>query len=254
YAAAAVINIGIPDTGARYPNRLKEPSKLVGDFIHAFKVLWGDKLAQIALWVTTLLWGAAVTLQLLVLKWAAANLGLSLSKAAVLQGVTGLGIAIGASAAAAWVPLRSSLKVLPIGVVAGAVAIGMAFYNKDLFPAGSGVQIGPLFAPLYILGAYPLMILLGALSGFFIVPMNAMLQHRGATLLSAGASIAVQNFNQNLAVLSMLGAYALLLTTNLPVEWIIVVFGVLICLMMWLAMRRHARNERTVDLGALVEE
>jgi hypothetical protein len=130
----------------------------------------------------------------------------------------------------------------------------MAFYNKDLFPAGSGVQIGPLFAPLYILGAYPLMILLGALSGFFIVPMNAILQHRGATLLSAGASIAVQNFNQNLAVLSMLGAYALLLTTNLPVEWIIVVFGVFICLMMWLAMRRHARNERTVDLGALVEE
>src|SRR5471032_66014 len=254
YAAAAVINIGIPDTGARYPNRLKEPSKLVGDFIHAFKVLWGDKLAQIALWVTTLLWGAAVTRHVLVLKWAAANLGLSLSKAAVLQGVTGLGIAIGASAAAAWVPLRSSLKVLPIGVVTGAVAVGMAFYNKDLFPAGSGVHIGPLFAPLYILGAYPLMILLGALSGFFIVPMNSILQHRGATLLSAGASIAVQNFNQNLAVLSMLGAYALLLTTNLPVEWIIVVFGVFICVMMWLAMRRHARNERTVDLGALVEE
>jgi MFS family permease len=254
YAAAAVINIGIPDTGARYPNRLKEPSKLMGDFSHAFKVLWGDKLAQIALWVTTLLWGAAVTLQLLVLKWADANLGLSLSKAAVLQGVTGLGIAIGAGAAAAWVPLRSSLKVLPVGLLTGAVAICMAFYNKDLFPAGSGVQIGPLFAPLYILGAYPLMILLGALSGFFIVPMNAILQHRGATLLSAGASIAVQNFNQNLAVLSMLGAYALLLTTRLPVEWIIVVFGVFICLLMGLAMRRHARNERTVDLRGLVEE
>jgi MFS family permease len=245
YAAAAVINIGIPDTGARYPNRLKEPSKLVGDFTHAFKVLWGDKLAQIALWVTTLLWGAAVTLQLLVLKWADANLGLSLSKAAVLQGVTGLGIAIGAGAAAAWVPLRSSLKVLPVGLVTGAVAICMAFYNKDLFPVDSNVQIGPLFAPLYILGAYPL---------FFIVPMNAILQHRGATLLSAGASIAVQNFNQNLAVLSMLGAYALLLTTKLPVEWIIVVFGGFICLMMGLAMRRHSRNERTVDLGSLVEE
>jgi hypothetical protein len=254
YAAAAVINIGIPDTGARYPNRLKEPSRLVGDFTHAFKVLWVDKLAQIALWVTTLLWGAAVTLQLLVLKWAGANLGLSLSKAAVLQGVTGLGIAIGASTAATWVPLKSSLKVLPIGVVTGLVAIGMAFYNKDLFPAGSGIHIGPLFVPLYILGAYPLMILLGTLSGFFIVPMNAILQHRGATLLTAGASIAVQNFNQNLAVLSMLGAYALLLTTQLPVEWIIVVFGAFISAMMALAMRQHARNERQVDLGSLVEE
>jgi MFS transporter, LPLT family, lysophospholipid transporter len=253
YAAAAVINIGIPDTGARYANRLKEPSKLIGDFRHAFNVLWHDKLAQVALWVTTLLWGAAVTLQLLVLKWADANLGLSLSKAAVLQGVTGLGIAIGASAAAAWVPLRSSLKVLPIGVVTGLVAIGMAFYNKDLFPAGSGVHLGPLFMPLYILMAYPLMILLGALSGFFIVPMNAILQHRGATLLSAGASIAVQNFNQNLAVLSMLGAYALLLTTRLPVEWIIVVFGVFISIMMGLAMRRHAQNGRQADVLALAE-
>jgi MFS transporter, LPLT family, lysophospholipid transporter len=254
YAAAAVINIGIPDTGVRYPNRLKEPSKLVGDFTHAFKVLWGDKLAQIALWVTTLLWGAAVTLQLLVLKWANANLGLSLSKAAVLQGVTGLGIAIGAGAAATWVPLKSSLKVLPIGMVTGLVAVGMAFYNKDLFPTGSGIHLGPLFAPLYIVGAYPLMILLGTLSGFFIVPMNAILQHRGATLLTAGASIAVQNFNQNLAVLSMLGAYALLLTTRLPVEWIIVLFGAFISAMMGLAMRQHARNERQVDLRTLVEE
>jgi MFS transporter, LPLT family, lysophospholipid transporter len=116
------------------------------------------------------------------------------------------------------------------------------------------VHLGPLFAPLYILMAYPLMIVLGTLSGFFIVPMNAMLQHRGATLLSAGASIAVQNFNQNLAVLSMLGTYALLLTTKLPVEWIIVVFGVFICLMMGLAMRHHARNERQISLLSLVNE
>jgi MFS family permease len=254
YAAAAVINVGIPDTGARYPNRLAEPTKLVGDFSHCFRVLWSDRLAQIALWVTTLLWGAAVTLQLLVLKWADANLGLSLSKAAVLQGVTGVGIAIGAGAAAAFIPLRQSLKVLPVGVVTGAVAVAMAFYNKDLFPAGAGVHLGQLFAPAYILMAYPLMILLGSLSGFFIVPMNAILQHRGATLLSAGHSIAVQNFNQNLAVLAMLGSYALLLTANVPVQWIIVIFGLFVCLMMWLTMRRYSHNERQNDLGALVEE
>ena len=243
-----------PIPGARYPNLLNQPTRLVHDFSHCFKVLWKDKLAQIALWVTTLLWGAAVTLQLLVLKWADANLGLTLSKAAVLQGVTGIGIALGAAAASAWIVLRQSLKVLPVGVLIGAVSVAMAFYNKDLFPAGSGVQIGPLFAPAYILMAYPLMIALGGLSGFFIVPMNAILQHRGATLLSAGHSIAVQNFNQNLAVLAMLGAYALLLTTKVPVQWIIVVFGLFVCLMMALAMRRHTQNERETDLGALVEE
>jgi MFS transporter, LPLT family, lysophospholipid transporter len=254
YASAAAINAFIPDTGARYPNLLTEPTRLVHDFSHCFKVLWKDKLAQIALWVTTLLWGAAVTLQLLVLKWADANLGLSLSKAAVLQGVTGIGIAIGATAASAWIVLRQSLKVLPVGVLIGAVSVAMAFYNKDLFPAGSGVHIGPVFAPSYILMAYPLMIILGSLSGFFIVPMNAILQHRGATLLSAGHSIAVQNFNQNIAVLLMLGAYALLLTTKVPVQWIIVIFGLFVCVMMALAMRRHAQNEREVDLRALVEE
>ena len=254
YAIAAAINIFIPDTGARYPNLLGEPKKLIGDFYHCFNVLWADKLAQIALWVTTLMWGGAVTLQLLVLKWANVNLGLSLSKAAVMQGVTGLGIAVGAAAAAALIPLRSSLRVLPVGILTGAVAIAVAFYNKDLFPAGAGIRIGSYVAPIYILLAYPLMILLGALSGFFIVPMNAILQHRGATLLSAGHSIAVQNFNQNLAVLLMLGIYALLLTAKMPAQWIIVVFGSFITFMMWLAKRRSAVNERTVDMRALVEE
>ncbi|MBB5401590.1 lysophospholipid transporter LplT [Paraburkholderia youngii] len=254
YAIAAAINIFIPDTGARYPNRLTEPSKLLGDFHHCFRVLWADKLAQIALWVTTLMWGAAVTMQLLVLKWANVNLGLSLSKAAVMQGVTGVGIAIGAAGAAALIPLRDSLKVLPVGVLTGAVAIAMAFYNKNLFPPGAGLRFGTHVAPYYILLAYPLMIVLGGLSGFFIVPMNAVLQHRGATLLSAGHSIAVQNFNQNLAVLLMLGVYALLLTAKMPAQWIIVVFGSFITLLMWLAKRRSATNERRVDMRAMIEE
>ncbi|MFL6642310.1 MAG: lysophospholipid transporter LplT, partial [Paraburkholderia graminis] len=77
---------------------------------------------------------------------------------------------------------------------------------------------------------------------------------RGATLLSAGHSIAVQNFNQNLAVLLMLGAYALLLTAKMPAQWIIVVFGVFITFMMWLAKRRSAVNERSANMHALLEE
>jgi hypothetical protein len=254
YAIAALINVGIPDTGARYPNRLKEPAALVGGFVHCFNTLWADRLAQIALWVTTLMWGAAVTLQLLVLRWADANLGLSLSKAAVMQGMAGLGIALGAGAAAAWVPLRASLRVLPVGVASGVVAIAMAFYNKALFPAGAAMHVGAYALPLYLLLSYPLMVLLGSLAGFFIVPMNALLQHRGATLLTAGHSIAVQNFNQNIAVLLMLGAYALLLTAKMPVQWIIVLFGVFVSGMIGLAMRRSAANARAVNLRALIDE
>ena len=256
YAAAAVDQ----RRHSGHRRALSEPARpnrrsSIGDFSHCFKVLWSDKLAQIALWVTTLLWGAAVTLQLLVLKWADANLGLSLSKAAVLQGVTGIGIAIGAAAAAALIPLRQSLKVLPVGVRDRRGRGRDGVLQQGPVPGGRGraYRAARSRRPTSC-SAYPLMILLGALSGFFIVPMNAILQHRGATLLSAGHSIAVQNFNQNLAVLAMLGAYALLLTAKVPVQWIIVVFGSFITFMMWLAKRRSAVNERTVDMRALVEE
>jgi MFS family permease len=254
YAAAALINIGIPDTGARYKNRLREPQRLVGEFVDSFNLLWSDALAQIALWVTTLMWGAAVTLQLLVLRWAGANLGLSLSTAALMQGATGIGIAVGAGAAAAFVPLARSLRVLPVGIASGLVAIAMAFYGKWLFPASAGLHLGGHFVAADIALAYPLMIVLGGLAGYFIVPMNALLQHRGATLITAGHSIAVQNFNQNLAVLLMLGAYALLLWANVPVQGIIVTFGVFVCTMIWLAKRRSEANARKVDLRAMIED
>ncbi|PMS23808.1 lysophospholipid transporter LplT [Trinickia dabaoshanensis] len=254
YALAALINIGIPDTGARYANRLREPQRLVGEFVDCFNLLWRDELAQIALWVTTLMWGAAVTLQLLVLKWANVNLGLSLSKAALMQGATGIGIALGAAAAAALVPLARSLKVLPVGIAAGVVAGAMAFYGKWLFPPTAGLHVADHFIAAYILMAYPVMIALGGLAGYFIVPMNALLQHRGATLITAGHSIAVQNFNQNLAVLLMLGAYALLLRANMPVQWIIVTFGTFVCTMIWLAKRRSTVNARKVDVRAMIGE
>ena len=254
YGLAALINIGIPDTGARYPNRLREPGRLLADFLQCFNTLWVDKLAQIPLAVTTLMWGGAVTLQLLVLKWAAVNLGLTLSKAALMQGATGIGIALGAAAAAAWVPLVRSLRVLPVGVWAGLVTAAMAFYGKGLFPASVGAHLGSAFVPLYVLLAYPLMIGLGGLAGFFVVPMNALLQHRGATLVTAGHSIAVQNFNQNIAVLLMLGAYALLLAAKMPVQWIIVAFGAFVCAMFWLAKRRSDANARQLNIGAMIDE
>jgi LPLT family lysophospholipid transporter-like MFS transporter len=255
YVIAAAINMGIPDTGARYPDIERTPIRLVSHFAKSFNVLWADQTAQVALWVTTILWGSAVTLQLLVLKWADVNLGLTLSKAAVLQGITGLGIALGAAFAAMRIPLARSFGVLPIGVITGLVTIAMAFYDRHLFPAEMGWHLGSYFVPVYILLAYPLMTVIGALSGFFIVPMNAVLQHRGAVLLTAGRSIAVQNFNQNLAVLVMLGAYALLLTANMPVRWIITLFGTLICILMGLAMRRHAANVRSNDItGQLLQE
>ncbi|MGI4985564.1 MAG: lysophospholipid transporter LplT [Janthinobacterium lividum] len=255
YAAAALINLGIPDTGARYEQvSLTRPVHLVRDFAHAFNVLWHDRLAQIVLAVTTLLWGAAVTLQLLVLKWAQTALGTTLSGGAVLQGVIGIGLAIGATLAATRLPLRRSMRALPVGIVTGFAVIGMAFYNRHLFPADWVLAIGAYRIPVYMLLAYPLMAVIGALSGFFVVPMNAVLQHRGQVLLSAGHSIAVQNFNQNIAVLAMLGLYALMLAHGVSIPWIITLFGVFICVMMGLAMRRHANNVRYHGVRLEIDE
>ncbi|MGI4815700.1 MAG: lysophospholipid transporter LplT [Janthinobacterium lividum] len=252
YALAALINLRIPDTGAHYAPAVNRPIQLVGEFRRAFVVLWHDPLAQIVLAVTTLLWGSAVTLQLLVLKWAQFALGMSLSGGAVMQGVTAIGLAAGAMLAATRLPLSRAMSALPVGIVTGIAVITMAFFNRNLFPAGWMIDIGSYQVPVYLLLAYPFLTVIGALSGFFIVPMNAVLQHRGHVLLSAGHSIAVQNFNQNIAVLLMLGLYALMLSASVPVPWIIASFGVVICAIMVLIMRRYQRSLSRQDLAPML--
>ncbi|PXW26184.1 lysophospholipid transporter LplT [Paraburkholderia caballeronis] len=254
YVIAALFNLRIPDTGARYPRQEHGPIRLITDFADCFVTLWHDKLGQISLAVTTLFWGAGATLQFIVLKWAEVSLGMSLSEGAILQAVVAAGVAAGAIIAAARVPLKKSLSVLPVGIVMGIAVMLMAFYTRDLFPAHWGLQLGRMHMPGYLLFAYLFLMIVGGLSGFFVVPMNALLQHRGHVLLSAGHSIAVQNFNENLSVLVMLCLYAVLVWLDVPVTIVIVLFGTFVCLMMWLVMRRHQANQRTFDSVALIGE
>ncbi|NRO97755.1 lysophospholipid transporter LplT [Paraburkholderia sp. NMBU_R16] len=254
YIVAALFNLRIPDTGARYPRQEHGPIKLVTDFADCFLTLWRDKLGQISLAVTTLFWGAGATLQFIVLKWAEVSLGMSLSEGAILQAVVALGVAFGAMAAAAKVPLKKSLTVLPVGVLMGIAVMLMAFYTRHLIPANWGLYFGRVHVPGYLIIAYLFLMVVGALSGFFVVPMNALLQHRGHVLLSAGHSIAVQNFNENLSVLIMLCLYAVLVWLDVPVSIVIVLFGTFVCLMMWVVMRRHQANQRAFDAVALIGE
>jgi len=254
YVVAALFNLRIPDTGARYPKQEHGPIKLVTDFADCFVVLWRDKLGQISLAVTTLFWGAGATLQFIVLKWAEVSLGMSLSEAAILQAVVAVGVAGGAIFAASRVPLKKSLSVLPVGIMMGVAVMMMAFYTRHLFPAHWGLYFGRMHVPGYLIFAYLFLMVVGGLSGFFVVPMNALLQHRGHVLLSAGHSIAVQNFNENLSVLVMLCLYAVLVWLDVPVAAVIVLFGTFVCLMMWLVMRRHQANQRAFDSVALIGE
>ncbi|AET88876.1 MULTISPECIES: lysophospholipid transporter LplT [Caballeronia] len=254
YVIAAIFNLRIPDTGARYPKQETRPLKLITDFADCFLVLWRDKLGQISLAVTTLFWGAGATLQFIVLKWAEVSLGMTLSQAAILQAVIAVGVAAGAVLAAARVPLKRSLTVLPVGIIMGVAVMLMAFYTRHLFPAHWGIYFGKMHFPGYLLIAYVFLMVVGALSGFFVVPMNALLQHRGHVLLSAGHSIAVQNFNENLSVLIMLCLYAALVWLDVPIQLVIVMFGSFVCLMMYFVMRRHQANQRAFDSVALIGE
>jgi LPLT family lysophospholipid transporter-like MFS transporter len=235
YLAAGVFNLRIPDTGARYAHQERNPIKLVVDFANCCSVLWKDKLGQISLAVTTLFWGAGATLQFIVLKWAERSLGMPLGKAAILQGVVAVGVAIGAVAAARFIPLKKSLSVMPLGIAMGVVVMAMTLVHS-----------------VWI--AYPLLVIIGVLSGFFVVPMNALLQHRGHVLMSAGHSIAVQNFNENLSVLFMLVLYAFMIKMHLNINLIIIMFGVFVAGTMYFVMRLHARNQRRFDTVALIGE
>ncbi|OON63461.1 lysophospholipid transporter LplT [Massilia sp. KIM] len=235
YVLAALFNLRIPDTGARYEHQERNPAKLIADFANCSATLWRDKLGQISLAVTTLFWGAGATLQFIVLKWAERSLHMPLDKATNLIGVVAIGVALGAAMAARIIPLRKSLTVIPLGIIMGLVVCVMVFVHS--------VNI-----------AYPLLALIGFLSGFFVVPMNALLQHRGHVLMSAGHSIAVQNFNENLSILTMLAAYAIMITLNLDLDVIIVIFGMSVAGIMFLIQRRHLANQREHDALGLIGE
>mgnify|MGYP003336734923 FL=1 len=202
---------------------------------------------------STLFWGAGATLQFIVLKWAESALGMNLSQGAILQAIVAVGVAGGAVWAAWRVPLRKSLQVLIYGVIMGAVVMVMAIYRKDLIP-NIEIDLGLFHAPLYLLIAYLFLMVIGWMSGYFVVPMNALLQHRGHVLLSAGHSIAVQNFNENLSVLAMLCLYSLLIWLNVPVSIVILLFGSCVCLLMIYIIRWHNRNQAEYDSLHLIGE
>ncbi|WP_353431390.1 lysophospholipid transporter LplT [Polynucleobacter sp. MWH-UH23A] len=254
YVVAALINLKIPDTGARYVSQKTNPIALIKDFSICFKTLWDDRLGQISLAVTTLFWGAGATLQFIVIKWAQVALHMNLSQGAILQAISAVGVAGGAVWAAWRVPLRNSLNVLPYGIAMGLVVCIMAIYNSDLLPNTTLLTIGKLQITLNLLPAYALLILVGWLAGYFVVPMNALLQHRGHVLMSAGHSIAVQNFNENISVLAMLAMYSLLIWLDVPVQAVIIGFGLAVSGIMWLVIKRHARNQAEYDSMHLIGE
>ena len=223
YALAAAFNLRIPRTDTPLQPIAHSLPGLVRDFYHCNTRLWNDRLGQISLATTTLFWGVSGNLRYIVLAWAAAALSYDTTEASALVGVVALGTAVGAVVASLRMRLDQATTVIPLGVAMGLLVICMA--------AVSSVWV-----------ATPLLILLGGLGGYLVVPMNALLQHRGHNLMGAGHSIAVQNFNEQACILGLGALYTGVTRLGLSAQVAMAIFGVLVAGSMWLIRRWHQRN------------
>ncbi|MEY3804383.1 MAG: hypothetical protein RL667_505 [Pseudomonadota bacterium] len=223
YLLAAIFNHYIP----KLPIDHKMPQRnfvfLMRDFWHAFTTLWRDPQGQVSLAVTTLFWGAGATLQFVILQWAKEILHMEQQAASILIAILAVGIAIGSVGASLFVKLENAVKVLPAGILMGFLVISMALVNS--------LEIATV-----------VLFCIGVLAGYFLVPLNSLLQHRGHTLLGAGHSIAVQNFNENIGILVLLGIYTLMKHQNLAINAILVIFGLFVSLAMALIYKLYQKH------------
>ena len=226
YLLAAALNLGVPDSGVRHETESLHPRAMLRDFVRANRRLWGDRDGGLSLAVTTIFWGVGATLQFAVLRWARETMHLSLAHAAFMQAAVAVGVVAGAVAAGRWVPLAHARRMLYAGVMFGLLMIIVAFTTQlDV--------------------AVSLLILVGAVGGLMVVPLNALLQDRGNALLSAGRSIAVQGANENASVLVCLGVYSTLVA--LDVSLVTLMAGLGVCVTLALAallMQQRARDRR----------
>jgi len=223
YAIAAWFNTRIPVTGVEMRPIPRNPLELVPDFWTCNARLWRDRLGQISLATTTLFWGVSGNLRYIILAWSAAALGYSTTQASSLSGVVALGTAVGAVFASMRVRLDSATSVMPMGIALGLLVVCMNFIHN-------------------VWVAAPFLILMGALGGYMVVPMNALLQHRGHNLMGAGRSIAVQNFNEQACILGLGAFYSLSTGWGLSAFGAITAFGLVVAGAMWLIQRWHKSN------------
>ena len=223
YSIAGLLNFGIPSVNIRYVQQSMKPIALFKNFILSNQILWQDPVGKLSLAVTTLFWGIGAVVQFAVLLWAKEALNMPLEQASLLQAVVAFGVIFGAGMAGHYVALQNAYKVLPLGLWLGLSLPALAFSTS-----------------LWI--AIPLMLITGFAGGMLMVPMNAVLQNRGYTLLTAGRSIAVQGFNENASVMVMLGVYSGLLALEMPLQWVMVIMGSVMTLGMVYLMRMASQK------------
>jgi hypothetical protein len=223
YVIAALFNLRIPRTDAPLQPLTHGIAWMVRDFSSCNARLWNDKLGQISLATTTLFWGVSGNLRVIVFAWAAAALGYGTTQASSLVGVVAIGTAVGAIVASMRMRLDQATNVIPLGIIMGVLVVGLDVITN-------------------VWVAAPFLILLGAIGGYLVVPMNALLQHRGANLMGAGRSIAVQNFNEQACILGLGAFYTGLTRFGMSAFAAIAIFGLLVAGTMWIIRRWHRSN------------
>jgi len=223
YIVAALFNLRIPRTEAPLQPLSHSVTVLVRDFSNCNARLWSDKLGQISLATTTMVWGVSGNLRVIVFAWAAAALGYTTTQASSLVGVVVIGTAAGAIYASLRTRLDQAPGVIPLGIAMGLLMIGLNFIHN-------------------LWAAAPFLVFLGAIAGYLVVPMNALLQHRGHNLMGAGRSIAVQNFNEQACILGLGAFYTGMTKLGMSAFGAITIFGLVVAATMWMIQRWHARN------------
>lgn len=224
YGGAVVANLFIPKLPVARPGQSWRVKPMTGSFFNACRVLWRNGETRFSLMGTSMFWGAGVTLRFLLVLWVPVALGITDNATPTyLNAMVAIGIVVGAGAAAKLVTLETVARCMPAGILIGVVVLIFSLQHT-------------------LLPAYALLILIGILGGFFVVPLNALLQERGKQTVGAGNAIAVQNLGENLAMLLMLGLYSLAVKVGVPVVGIGVGFGGLFAIAiagLWMWQRRR---------------
>ncbi|MDJ0474176.1 lysophospholipid transporter LplT [Pantoea eucalypti] len=219
YGIAVLANLFIPKLQAARPGQSWQFGVMVRSFFSAAALLWRDAETRFSLLGTSLFWGAGVTLRFLLVLWVPVALGINDNTTpTTLNAMVAIGIVIGAAAAAKLVTLETVRRCMPAGVLIGVMVVVFALQHS-------------------LLNAYLVLMLIGALGGFFVVPLNALLQARGKESVGSGNAIAVQNLGENSAMLIMLGLYTLAIKAGAPAVATGVGFGLLFALaiaVLWL--------------------
>jgi LPLT family lysophospholipid transporter-like MFS transporter len=233
YAAAAAANLFIPKLPPVHALSQFSPNAMMRDFVAAVRSMVKTEDTRFSMIGTSLFWGTGGTMRFLLVAWVPVALGITTNRMpAYLNAMVAVGIVIGAGLASKFVTLDKADRALPAGVLIGAAVCFLAVTT-------------------HLPTAFLVMGLVGSCGGFFVVPLNALLQERGRQSVGAGHAIAVQNLAENASMLVMIGLYTLAVRAGASITAIAMLFGLALSVSMGILWIHRVRRRAADPLAAL---